>query len=210
MTSLEELRHSAAHVLAAALQRLYPQTKFDIGPPTETGFFYDIDCPCRLSSEDFEKIEAEMAKIIAEDQPFIRKNVTREEARQHFVDNDQIFKLSRLGDIPEEDEITFYTNGDFTDLCAGTHVESTGKIGVFKLLSISGSYHRGDENQEQLQRIHGTAFSTKKELETHILALEEAARRDHRKLGAELKLFRLDANQLSMLRKGHLSPSDQV
>ena len=194
MTSLEELRHSAAHVLAAALQRLYPQTKFDIGPPTETGFFYDIDCPCRLSSEDFEKIEAEMAKIIAEDQPFIRKNVTREEARQHFVDNDQIFKLSRLADIPEEDEITFYTNGDFTDLCAGTHVESTGKIGVFKLLSISGSYHRGDENQEQLQRIHGTAFSTKKELETHILALEEAARRDHRKLGAELKLFRLDAS----------------
>ncbi|MFT6240280.1 MAG: threonyl-tRNA synthetase [Akkermansiaceae bacterium] len=194
MTSLEELRHSAAHVLAAALQRLYPQTKFDIGPPTEAGFFYDIDCPHRLSSEDFEAIEAEMTKIIAEDQSFERKIVTREEASKHFTKSHQNFKLSRLDDIPEEDEITFYTNGDFTDLCAGTHLESTRQIGAFKLLSISGSYHRGDENQAQLQRIHGTAFPTEKELNAHLLALEEAARRDHRKLGAELKLFRLDAS----------------
>ncbi len=193
MTPLEELRHSAAHVLAAALQRLYPETKFDIGPPTETGFFYDIDCPQRLSSDDFKSIQKEMAKIIAEKQPFEQKIVTRQEAHDYFAGRDQTLKLSRLADIPEEDTITFYTNGDFTDLCAGTHVEHTGKIGSFKLLSVSGSYHRGDENLQQLQRIRGTAFPSQKELDAHLLALEEAARRDHRKLGAELKLFRLDA-----------------
>ena len=193
MTPLEELRHSAAHVLAAALQRLYPETKFDIGPPTETGFFYDIDCPQRLSSDDFKSIQKEMAKIIAEKQPFEQKVVTRQEAHDYFAGRDQTLKLSRLADIPEEDTITFYTNGDFTDLCAGTHVEHTGKIGAFKLLSVSGSYHRGDENLQQLQRIRGTAFPSQKELDAHLLALEEAARRDHRKLGAELKLFRLDA-----------------
>jgi len=193
MTPLEELRHSAAHVLAAALQRLYPETKFDIGPPTETGFFYDIDCPQRLSSDDFKSIQKEMAKIIAEKQTFEQKVVTRQEAHDYFAGRDQTLKLSRLADIPEEDTITFYTNGDFTDLCAGNHVEHTGKIGAFKLLSVSGSYHRGDENLQQLQRIRGTAFPSQEELDAHLLALEEAARRDHRKLGAELKLFRLDA-----------------
>jgi len=193
MSPLEELRHSAAHVLATALQRLHPETKFDIGPPTSSGFYYDIDSPKRFSTEDFEAIEAEMARIVAEDQPFERRVVTREEAGAFFTASGQIFKLSRLDDIAEDETITFYVNGDFTDLCAGTHVESTGKIGAFKLLSVSGSYHRGDENLPQLQRIHGAAFPTAGELEAHLLALEEAARRDHRKLGTQLKLFRLDS-----------------
>ncbi|MEM9284127.1 MAG: threonine--tRNA ligase [Verrucomicrobiota bacterium] len=193
MTPIEELRHSTAHVLATALQRLYPETKFDIGPPTENGFYYDIDTPERISTDDFEAIEAEMARIVAEDQPFERKVVTREEAKDFFKERGQIFKIGRIDDIPEGEEITFYINGDFTDLCAGTHVESTGKIGAFKLLTVSGSYHRGDEKQQQLQRISGTSFATKKELDEHLVALEEASRRDHRKLGAQLKLFRLDA-----------------
>ena len=194
MTKLEELRHSTAHVLATALQRLYPETKFDIGPPTDAGFYYDIDCPQRISTDDFEAIESEMARIVSEDQPFERKVVSRDEARSFFEEKKQDFKLSRIEDIPEEDTITFYVNGDFTDLCAGTHVESTGKIGAFKLLTVSGSYHRGDENLPQLQRIQGTAFPSQEELDAHLLALEEASRRDHRKLGAQLKLFRLDAN----------------
>ena len=194
MTSLEELRHSTAHVLASALQRLHPNTKFDIGPPTENGFYYDIDCPQRISTDDFEAIEAEMARIVAENQIFERKVVSREEARAFFEERGQGFKVSRIEDIPEGDEITFYINGDFTDLCAGTHVESTGNIGAFKLLTVSGSYHRGDEKLPQLQRIQGTAFPTQEELDTHLNALEEASRRDHRKLGAQLKLFRLDAN----------------
>lgn len=193
MTPIEELRHSTAHVLATALQRLYPETKFDIGPPTATGFYYDIDCPQRLSTADFEAIEAEMAQVIAKNQPFERKVVTREEAKDFFSERGQTFKVGRIDDIPEEETITFYVNGDFTDLCAGTHLESTGKIGAFKLLAVSGSYHRGDVKQPQLQRIQGTAFPTKEELDAHLLAVEEAAKRDHRKLGAELKLFRLDS-----------------
>ena len=194
MDVLNELRHSTAHVLATALQRLYPETKFDIGPPTETGFFYDVDCPNPISTDDFEAIEAEMAKVISEDQPFERRVVSRDEARKFFEERGQTFKLGRLDDIAAEDTITFFINGDFTDLCAGPHVESTAQIGAFKLLSVSGSYHRGDESQPQLQRIHGTSFPTQQELDAYLAALAEAARRDHRKLGAKLKLFRLDAS----------------
>ena len=194
MDVLNELRHSTAHVLATALQRLYPETKFDIGPPTEPGFFYDVDCPNPISTDDFEAIEAEMAKVISEDQPFERRVVSRDEARKFFEERGQTFKLGRLDDIAAEDTITFFINGDFTDLCAGPHVESTAQIGAFKLLSVSGSYHRGDESQPQLQRIHGTSFPTQQELDAYLAALEEAARRDHRKLGAILKLFRLDAS----------------
>ena len=193
MNPLEELRHSAAHVLATALQRLYPKTKFDIGPPTATGFYYDIDTPKRLSTEHFAAIESEMARVIKEDQPFERRVVTRDEAHDFFAERGQTYKLSRLDDIPVDETITFYVNGEFTDLCAGTHVESTGKIAAFKLLSVSGSYFRGDEKQQQLQRIHGTAFLTQEALDAHLVVLEEAARRDHRKLGAQLKLFRIDA-----------------
>ncbi len=193
MTPLEELRHSSAHVLAAAIMRLHPDTKLDIGPPTETGFYYDVDSPHRFSTDDFEKIEEEMSRIIEENQPFERSEKSREEAVEFFEKLGQDFKVGRIGDIPEGEAISFYQNGEFVDLCAGTHVESTGKIKAFKLLSVAGAYHRGDEKQPMLQRIYGTAFPSPKELRVHLATLEEAARRDHRKLGAQLKLFRSDA-----------------
>ncbi len=193
MTSLQELRHSTAHVLGAAVSRLYPEALLDIGPPTETGFYYDFGSAHRFSVDDFARIEAEMARIVAEDQVFVRREVSRDEAQAYFATRGQTFKLSRLGDIPQGEAISLYTNGEFTDLCAGTHLASTGKIGAFKLLSLAGAYHRGDEKQAQLQRIYGTAFPSAAELEAHLAALAEAARRDHRKLGAQLKLFRVDA-----------------
>jgi threonyl-tRNA synthetase len=193
MSPLEELRHSTAHVLATAVLRLHPDTRLDIGPPTANGFYYDFDCAHRFSTEDFAAIEEAMRQVVAEDQPFVRREVSREEAAAHFSKLGQNFKISRLGDIPEGEVISLYTNGDFTDLCAGTHIESTGKISAFKLTSVAGSYHRGDASQPMLQRIYGTAFPTQEELEKHLLLLEEAAKRDHRKLGQQLKLFRLDA-----------------
>ena len=193
MTSLQELRHSTAHVLGAAVSRLYPEALLDIGPPTDSGFYYDFGSAHRFSVDDFAHIEAEMARIVAEDQAFVRREVSRDEAQAFFAARGQTFKLSRLGDIPAGEAISLYTNGEFTDLCAGTHLASTGKIGAFKLLSLAGAYHRGDEKQAQLQRIYGTAFPSAAELEAHLAALAEAARRDHRKLGAQLKLFRVDA-----------------
>jgi threonyl-tRNA synthetase len=193
MSPLEELRHSTAHVLATAVLRLHPDARLDIGPPTASGFYYDFDCTHRFSTEDLPRIEEAMRQVIAEDQPFVRREVSREEAAAHFTKLGQSYKISRLGDIPEGEAISLYTNGEFTDLCAGTHVESTGKITAFKLTSVAGSYHRGDASQPMLQRIYGTAFPTQAELETHLQMLEEAAKRDHRKLGQQLKLFRLDA-----------------
>lgn len=192
MTPLEELRHSTAHVLATAVVRLFPEAKLDIGPPTDSGFYYDFDIEHRFTPEDLERIEAEMAKVVAEDQPFERREVTREEARAFFEGRGQPYKISRLGDIPEGEPITFYQNGEFVDLCAGTHVPSTGKIRAFKLLSIAGAYHRGDERNKQLQRLYGTAFPTREELETHLHQLEEAKKRDHRKIGREMQLFAFD------------------
>jgi len=139
MTPLEELRHSTAHVLATAVLRLFPDSKLDIGPPTASGFYYDFDSTHRFSTEDFEAIEREMQNVISEKQPFIKREVTREEASNYFQEIGQSFKLGRLSDIPEGDTITLYTNGDFTDLCAGTHLDSTDQIGAFKLTSISGA-----------------------------------------------------------------------
>ncbi|MFM7605847.1 MAG: threonine--tRNA ligase [Prosthecobacter sp.] len=193
MSPIEELRHSTAHVLATAVLRLHPDARLDIGPPTANGFYYDLDCAHRFSTEDFARIEETMRQVIAEDQPFVRREVSREEAAAHFTQLGQNYKISRLGDIPEGEAISLYTNGEFTDLCAGTHIESTGKITAFKLTSVAGSYHRGDASQPMLQRIYGTAFPTQDELEKHLQLLEEAAKRDHRKLGQQLKLFRLDA-----------------
>jgi len=193
MTPLEELRHSAAHVLAASVLRLFPETQLDIGPPTANGFYYDFDSEHRFSTEDFPAIEKEMQKIISEDQVFVRREVSREEATTLFQDLAQTFKISRLEDIPDDETISLYSNGDFTDLCAGTHLEKTSQISAFKLTSISGSYHRGDHTAPMLQRIYGTAFPSQEELDNYIVQQEEAALRDHRKIGQQLKLFSVDS-----------------
>jgi len=193
MTPLEELRHSCSHVLAAAVLRLFPEAKLDIGPPTDSGFYYDLDLDHKLSAEDLVRIEEEMRKIVKENQAFVRKEVPRDEAAALIRQlGQERYKLGRLADIPEGEAITFYTNGDFTDLCGGPHVRYTSKLKAFKLLSIAGAYHRGDEKNKQLQRIYGTAFETKEELAAHLERLEQARARDHRKLGKELKLFHID------------------
>jgi len=193
MSPLEEIRHSCSHVLATAVLRLFPDAKLDIGPPTDTGFYYDFDMEKALVTDDLEKIEAEMKKIAKENQSFRRKEVSREEAAQIITERGQErYKLGRLADIPEGEAISFYENGEFMDLCAGTHVRYSAKIKAFKLLSIAGAYHRGDEKNKQLQRIYGTAFATKDELAQYLEQLEQAKARDHRKIGKDLKLFHID------------------
>ena len=193
MSPLETLRHSCSHVLATAILRLYPDTQLDIGPPTDNGFYYDIDCDKKLDASDLEAIEAEMKKVIKENQKFICIEATREEAKEKIEASGQTrYKFGRLEDIPEGEAVSFYQNGEFIDLCAGPHVNYTKKIKAFKLLSIAGAYHRGDENNTQLQRIYGTAFPSAQELEDYLEKLEQAKARDHRKLGKELKLFHID------------------
>ena len=193
MTPLEELRHSASHIMATAILRLFPEAKLDIGPPTDTGFYYDIDLDHKFTADDLVKIEAEMKKIADENQPFLRKEVSREEAVEIITSRGQErYKLGRLADIPADEKISFYSNGEFTDLCAGSHVRYSSKLKAFKLLSIAGAYHRGDEKNQQLQRIYGTAFPTKDELAAYLEQQEQAKARDHRKLGRDLKLFVID------------------
>lgn len=193
MSPLETLRHSCSHVLATAILRLYPDTQLDIGPPTDNGFYYDIDCQKKLDASDLEAIEKEMKKVIKENQKFTRIEATREEAKAKIEASGQTrYKFGRLDDIPEGEAVSFYQNGEFIDLCAGPHVNYTKKIKAFKLLSIAGAYHRGDENNTQLQRIYGTAFPSAQELEDYLEKLEQAKARDHRKLGKELKLFHID------------------
>ncbi|MBK8857280.1 MAG: threonine--tRNA ligase [Opitutaceae bacterium] len=193
MSPLEELRHSGSHILATAILRLFPEAKLDIGPPTDTGFYYDIDLEHKFTADDLLKIEAEMKKIADENQPFIRKEVSREEAVAIIKERGQErYKLGRLADIPEGEKISFYQNGEFMDLCAGTHVRYSSKLKAFKLLSIAGAYHRGDEKNKQLQRIYGTAFPTKEELAQYLERQEQAKARDHRKIGRDLKLFHID------------------
>ena len=193
MTPIEELRHSASHILATAVLRLFPETKLDIGPPTNTGFYYDFDLDHNFTAQDLESIESEMKKVVKENQKFVRIEVNRDEAIKLISEMGQeTYKLGRLQDIPEGEDISFYRNGEFLDLCAGSHVGYTKKLKAFKLLSIAGAYHRGDEKNKQLQRIYGTAFPTKDELAQHIERLEEAKKRDHRQLGRELGLFHID------------------
>ncbi|MFT5623006.1 MAG: threonyl-tRNA synthetase [Bacteroidia bacterium] len=193
MSPLEELRHSCSHVLATAILRIYPETQLDIGPPTDSGFYYDIDLNKKLDAADLEAIEAEMKKVIKENQRFTRIECSREEAVVKINEIGQTtYKLGRLADVPEGEQVSFYQNGEFVDLCAGPHVGYTKKIKAFKLLSIAGAYHRGDEKNRQLQRIYGTAFPSKVELTEYLERLEQAKARDHRKLGKELKLFHID------------------
>ena len=191
---IETIRHSAAHVMAAAVQKLFGDVKFDIGPATSDGFYYDFDMEHRLSVEDLAAIEDEMKKIVNAHIPFEYSEMSREEAKALLEGKNQPYKLERLADIEEGSKITFYTIGDFADLCRGPHVEHTGQIGAFKLMNVAGSYFRGDENNQMLQRIYGVAFPDKAELNAYLRMLEEAKKRDHRKLGKELELFSFSEN----------------
>jgi threonyl-tRNA synthetase len=202
MTDIERLRHSASHVLATAILKIWPEAQFAAGPPVENGFYYDVDLPHRISPEDFEKIEAEMKKEIKANHPFEKTEVSRDEALElgkkgrlaALSDRDQPskFKIDIIENIPAGEKISLYRNGDFIDLCAGPHVMRTGNIGAFRLTNVASAYYKGDEENPQLQRIYGTAFKTKKELDDYFAMLEEAKKRDHRKLGRELELFVLD------------------
>ncbi|HDP4501711.1 TPA: threonine--tRNA ligase [Staphylococcus aureus] len=185
--ALEVLRHSTAHLMAHAIKRLYGNVKFGVGPVIEGGFYYDFDIDQNISSDDFEQIEKTMKQIVNENMKIERKVVSRDEAKELFS-NDE-YKLELIDAIPEDENVTLYSQGDFTDLCRGVHVPSTAKIKEFKLLSTAGAYWRGDSNNKMLQRIYGTAFFDKKELKAHLQMLEERKERDHRKIGKELELF---------------------
>src|SRR5579864_463388 len=203
MTDLERLRYSAAHVMATAILRIWPEAQFAAGPPVENGFYYDVDLKHRISPEDFSKIEEEMKKEIKANHVFEKIVVTREQAIKDSESgrlgglaerpgNPSKFKLGNLEAIPEGEAISYYKNGDFLDLCAGPHVMRTGNIGAFKLTTVASASSKGDEKNPQLQRIYGTAFKNKTEMEAYFKMLEEAKRRDHRKIGAEMGLYVID------------------
>ncbi len=202
MTDIERLRHSASHVLATAILKIWPEAQFAAGPPVENGFYYDVDLPHRISPDDFEKIEAEMKKEIKANHPFERMEVSRDEALElgkkgrlaalSERPEPSKFKIDIIENIPADEKISLYRNGDFIDLCAGPHVMRTGNIGAFRLTNVASAYYKGDEKNPQLQRVYGTAFKTKKELDDYFAMLEEAKKRDHRKLGRELELFVFD------------------
>ena len=203
MSELERIRHSAAHVMATAILRLWPDAQFAAGPPVENGFYYDVDLKHRISPEDFAAIEVEMKKEIKANHPFEKMVVTREQALKDSESgrlgglterpgNPSKFKIGNLEAIPEGEQITYFKNGDFVDLCAGPHVMRTGNIGAFKLTSVASAYYKGDERNPQLQRIYGTAFKNKTALDEYFKMIEEAKRRDHRKIGAEMGLFAID------------------
>ncbi len=184
---LYRMRHSAAHLLAMAVLEVMPEAKLGIGPVIDTGFYYDFDLPYPLTPEDLPKLETRMHQLIKDDFPFVRKPIEREEAKRFF--KNQSLKLELIDDLPQDEEITVYESGDFVDLCRGPHVEHSGEIGAIKLLSLAGAYWRGDEHRPMLQRVYGTAFATEEELLAYLDQLEQARKRDHRRLGAELDLF---------------------
>ena len=183
------LRHTASHILAQAVKRLWPEAKLAIGPAIDKGFYYDIDMEHTLTPEDLGKIEKEMSRIVKENLPITKSVMSRQEAIEFFKSKNEDYKVELIQDLPEDAVISCYSQGDFIDLCAGPHVASTGKVKAFKLQSIAGAYWRGDEKNKMLQRIYGTAFEKKEDLDAYLHLLEEAAKRDHRKLGKELGLF---------------------
>jgi len=202
MSDLERLRHTCAHVMATAILDIWPEAQFAAGPPVENGFYYDLDLEHKITPEDFPKIEAAMKKVAKARQPLEKKVISREEA-DALAQSGRLaalsdrsepskFKADILTTIPEGEEISLYQNGDFIDLCAGPHVPTTRDIGAFKLMSVASAYYKGDENNPQLQRVYGTAFPSKDELAQYLQMLEEAKKRDHRKLGRDLKLFQID------------------
>ena len=202
MSDLERLRHSCAHVLATAVSRLWPDAQFAAGPPVEGGFYYDVDLKHRITPDDFEKIETEMKKVVKENSPFERMVVTRDEAMALAKSGrlasvaerevESVFKVDLLTDIPEGEEISIFKNGDFWDLCAGPHVGRTGNCKAYKVMSIASAFYKGDKDKQSLQRIYGTCFKNKTMLEEHLERLEEAKKRDHRRLGKEMNLFTFD------------------
>ncbi len=203
MTDLERIRHSAAHILATAILRIWPEAQFAAGPPVENGFYYDVDLPHRISPADFERIEAEMKEETKANHPFQRVEVTRDEALDlaergalaslgERPGTPSVFKLDIVKNIPPGEKITLYKNGDFTDLCAGPHVGRTGNVGAFKLTHVASAYYKNDEKNPQLQRIYGTAFKNRTQMDEYFAMLEESKKRDHRKLGKELQLFTFD------------------
>jgi threonyl-tRNA synthetase len=190
--ALELIRHDAAHVLAMAVQELFPGTQITFGPSTEDGFYYDFHREEPFSTEDFAAIEARMQDIVDRDIPIVREVWTREQVAQFFKEKGESFKAEWVYELPEHEEISMYRQGDWIDLCRGPHLPSTGRLGkAFKLLRLAGAYWRGDANNPQLQRIYGTAWRDEKELKAHLTRIEEAEKRDHRKLGRELDLFHL-------------------
>ena len=202
MSDLERLRHSCAHVLATAVSRIWPEAQFAAGPPVEGGFYYDLELEHRITPDDFEKIETEMKKVVKENAPFERLVVSRDEAmalaksgRLAAVSDrevESVFKVDLLNDIPEDEEISIFKNGDFWDLCAGPHVGRTGNCKAFKIMSVASAFYKGDKNNQSLQRIYGTCFKNRTLLDEHLERLEEAKKRDHRRLGREMGLFTFD------------------
>jgi threonyl-tRNA synthetase len=186
---LHAIRHTASHVMAQAIQHLFPDVKFAIGPAIDTGFYYDLDSEHVFTPEDLRAIEKEMAKIVKQNIPLVRSELPRAEALKKFAADDEKYKVELINDLPKDAVISIYSQGDFTDLCAGPHCPSTGRVKAFKLMSIAGAYWRGNVKNKMLQRIYGTAFATKEELDAYIHMLEEAEKRDHRKLGKELEIF---------------------
>lgn len=183
------LRHTASHVMAQAIQHLFPGVKFAIGPAIDDGFYYDLDSDHVFSQDDFAAIEKEMSKIAKENIPLVKKVLPRDEALQYFKDKGQDYKVMLIEDLPEEETISLYEQGDFTDLCAGPHLKSTGKVKTFKLMTVAGAYWRGDSKNKMLQRIYATAFFSKEDLDHYLFVRAEAEKRDHRKLGKQLDLF---------------------
>jgi len=191
-SALETLRHSASHVLAQAVKNIYPTVKLAIGPATKDGFYYDFDFKTPVTADDFPKIEKEMQRIIKADIPFVLSEVSRQQALKSMKFFNEDYKVELINDLPKGTVISFYTQGDFTDLCKGPHLKSTGEIKAVKLISVAGAYWRGSEKNKMLTRIYGTAFLTKKELDEYIDRLEQAKLRDHRKLGTEAELYYID------------------